>query len=73
MFVEVKSLQLPVKCSEVGKQELELASPFPCYALICECQVKENPDRKKNSIGATYKTTKAEIMASVMGSYKYAP
>ena len=30
------------------ERERELASPFPCCPIIPECEVKENPDRKKN-------------------------
>ena len=29
------------------ERERELASPFPCCPIIPECEVKENPDRKK--------------------------
>ena len=29
------------------REELELSSPFPCYPVIQECQMKENLDRKK--------------------------
>ena len=38
------------RCSKAGasgKDKLKLASPFPCCHVIHECQVKENPDRKK--------------------------
>ena len=30
------------------REELKVASTFPCYLVIHECQEKQNPDRKKN-------------------------
>ena len=40
--------QLVSKCLEAGGNgREELAYPFPFRPLIRECQVKENPDRKK--------------------------
>ena len=30
-----------------GREELEMAFPFPCSPTIHQCLLKENPDRKK--------------------------
>ena len=35
------------KKGESRREELELASPFPCCPVIPECEVKQNPDRKE--------------------------
>ena len=35
------------KKGESRREELELASPFPCCPVIPECEVKQNLDRKE--------------------------
>ena len=38
------------------REELQLASPFPCCPMNSECRVEEKPDRKKKQ------QTKAKLL-----------
>ena len=52
-----------VKWVEVanGREELKIASPFPCCPVNPKCHVKENPDREKKRYDVKTATDAAEI------------